>query len=527
MFASTRCLEALRNTCQYPWHLHALLGPTVTLSCKHSCSSETKIFSPWHNQSFHLISHPVSSAEENLGIVPLLLPPCPQHCPPTIACPNTLPGWKSRWKGLGKRSHAVAGPFLCQMYGWLLLSVIDTFEGTWEILLLYFSNCNSWDMGELRGLFFPNWTSFFPQPCCSNHFPWTDSQLEAIISSIQTSWQTLKWLQASYPSHTDDIWPTEDHPMSPKGGTATSPEQPNNSLCSTLPASISFSPDFCSVNTGWKQNFGRHCNMMSPSPLLVAEDRIEYTENAVGLHPHRNWDLLSPCWACEGSPLAVCPDSCGFIFGPLTDSQRCLRDSSSFKFRPPSTMRMLPPSSAFKPLSSCLVWFGFLAFHFSHVHLRNQEMPWREIASRLSILFGSLFSVFLAHHQVLSTLNLQLHFFFFFFNWGKLWAAVFCLGSTSHDRTWISKCSKRTRKVVKKGLTSMNLCPVYILALRILATLIALWNSQTILHFILFSFHSSSAPGLFWYKLLLHSQKWKSSSTFFFKEMYQVAYFLI
>ena len=43
-----------------------------------------------------------------------------------------------------------------------------------------------------------------------------------------------------------------------------------------------------------------------------------------------------------------------------------------------------------------------------------------------------------------------------------------------------------------------------------------LFEDQTILHFILFSFHSSSAPGLFWYKLLLHSQKWKSSSLKFF-----------
>lgn len=191
MFVSTRCLEALRNTCQYPWHLHAFLGPTVTLSCKHSCSSDTKIFSPWwQSKTFHLISNLVFSAEESLGIVPFLLPPCPLAFSSYHSLPWHPTRIKTKVKGIKKKescsSRAIFVPNVwlaasfCHRHfcGHLRDSPVVFFQlqllrHGW-IELAVFSVC----------FFFSNWTGFFPQPCSSSPFLCTDSQLEAIISSI-------------------------------------------------------------------------------------------------------------------------------------------------------------------------------------------------------------------------------------------------------------------------------------------------------------------------------------------------------
>lgn len=71
-------------------------------------------------------------------------------------------------------------------------------------------------------------------------------------------------------------------------------------------------------------------------------------------------------------------------------------------------------------LSSLLaaVWFGLVSWPFTfHVFILEIKKCLEEKLPADSILFGSLFSLFLTH-QVLSTLNLELH-FFFFLNWAS------------------------------------------------------------------------------------------------------------
>lgn len=96
------------------------------------------------------------------------------------------------------------------------------------------------------------------------------------------------------------------------------------------------------------------------------------------------------------------------------------------------------------------------------------------------------------------------------FGCGKLRAATFCLGSTPHDRTWISKCSKGTRTAVKKGLTSAHFPPIWYLGP---------WNPGnpdcSLMLSDFFTFYVIQLS-LFWYELLLHSQEWKSPSRFLF-----------
>lgn len=234
-----------KNTCQYPWHLHSLLDPIVTLSWRHSCKPETKILSHWQLlKPFHLMSNLVFSSylRRKVGSVHCpSSPPPPHQASFSCSLPTSvfdLPGLGPRGKGLGKWNHAAAEPFLCWMCGWLLLPLVGIFMGAWKIPPLDFSKSNSWHMDLSSQL-----TACFPlSPGSSDKFVLHRlSQLEFIFSSAQSSGADLKMAASQLPHrlHVGHEGASYDPP-----GKHSHWPHAAAPLCSTLPASVSVPPHF-------------------------------------------------------------------------------------------------------------------------------------------------------------------------------------------------------------------------------------------------------------------------------------------
>lgn len=157
-----------------------------------------------------------------------------------------------------------------------------------------------------RMLFFSQLNWLLPlSPGSFGSFPCTASQSwSPLFPPSRPLGQTLKWLQASSPSHTDHIWPTEEHPMAWREAQSLSPRC-RNSLLLHLASQCLLPSRFLAW---WMQNIVWHCNRLSSSrkPSRCLWQKRE-SMKAVCLHPGRKWGLLGLCWMfCEGSSLAAC-----------------------------------------------------------------------------------------------------------------------------------------------------------------------------------------------------------------------------
>lgn len=92
-----------------------------------------------------------------------------------------------------------------------------------------------------HGSFFPTQLAASLQPWSSGSLPWTDfHSWSPLFPPARPLEQTLKWLPASSPSHTDHIWPMKEQPMTLQGSRVTSPMQQQLSFApSCQPGSLS------------------------------------------------------------------------------------------------------------------------------------------------------------------------------------------------------------------------------------------------------------------------------------------------
>lgn len=159
-------------------------------------------------------------------------------------------------------------------------SLMDIFLGAWTIPPLDFSNSNSWPRDLSSQL---NW--LLPLiPGSSGSLPWTDSHSwSTLFHPARPLEQTLKWLPAGSPSHTDHIWPMKEHPITLQGSTVTSPIQqqlPFAPSCQPVSLSLLISS---LVNMGWIQNIVLPYNRLSfpRKASLGLWQKIKYMKQSV------------------------------------------------------------------------------------------------------------------------------------------------------------------------------------------------------------------------------------------------------